>query len=132
MNMEGNVKDMLEERIGEEFSQLYSCSDGAEKRQAIDGLVKLYQLWIDETRNEMDFYDKGETRVREEAMRKVQLKKETVDRYLKLGVDVSGIVLPLIFYAVWMTRGFKFEETGTYTSNTFRWLWSRFKAGKVG
>lgn len=49
-----------------------------------------------------------------------------------LGI-ITGIVLPtsqLIFYAVWMNRGFKFEETGAYSSTTFRGLFNRFKPGQ--
>ena len=34
---------------------------------------------------------------------------------------------PLMFYGIWMKKGFKFEETGTYTSTTFRGLFNRFR-----
>jgi hypothetical protein len=47
-----------------------------------------------------------------------------------LGIEIIGIGLPLIFYASWMRRGFKFEETGTYTSTTFKGLFNRFKPTK--
>lgn len=52
------------------------------------------------------------------------------DRIIKVLVDGATILVPIIFYNVWMNRGFKFEETGTYTSNTFKNLFSKFKPGK--
>jgi hypothetical protein len=58
------------------------------------------------------------------------MKADVWDRYLKLGIEIIGIGLPLIFYASWMRRGFKFEETGTYTSTTFKGLFNRFKPTK--
>ena len=52
------------------------------------------------------------------------------DRSIRFGLDVAGLILPLIFYGVWMRRGFKFEEEGTFTSTTFRGLFNRFKPTK--
>jgi hypothetical protein len=42
----------------------------------------------------------------------------------------AELVLPLMFYGVWMRRGFKFEQDGTFTSQTFRGLFSRFRPTK--
>ena len=56
-----------------------------------------------------------------------QLEVDEKDRYFRLGIEVAGIILPLIFYAAWMKRGFRFEENGTFTSTTFRGLFNRFK-----
>ena len=52
------------------------------------------------------------------------------DRILKLVIDGVTIVAPIAFYNVWMKRGFIFETTGTYTSNTFKNLFGRFKPTK--
>lgn len=52
------------------------------------------------------------------------------DRIIKLVIDGVTIIVPVIFYNVWMNRGFIFEETGTFTSNTFKNMWSRFKPNK--
>lgn len=45
-------------------------------------------------------------------------------------IAAAEIVLPLVFYAAWMRKGFKFEETGTFTSTTFRGLFGKFKPTK--
>ena len=52
------------------------------------------------------------------------------DRIIKVLVDGATILVPIIFYNVWMKKGFTFEETGTYTSNTFKNLFSKFKPTK--
>lgn len=52
------------------------------------------------------------------------------DRIIKIVIDGMTIIVPIIFYNIWMNKGFRFEETGTYTSNTFKNLFSRFKPTK--
>ena len=49
------------------------------------------------------------------------------DRLIKIGSEIAKVAVPIIFYNVWMNKGFRFEETGTYTSNTFKNLFSKFK-----
>ena len=48
-------------------------------------------------------------------------------KLIDLGVQAAGIILPIIFYGSWMKKGFEFEKTGTFTSNTFKSLISKFK-----
>ena len=69
---------------------------------------------------------------REEAYKQRQLKEQSIDRYVKVGIAAAELIAPLIFYAVWMRRGFKFEETGTFGSTTFRNLFNRFKPTAKG
>ena len=59
-----------------------------------------------------------------------QLDENTFDRYAKIGIAAAELVLPLMFYGIWMRRGFKFEESGVYSSTTFRNLFSRFRPTK--
>lgn len=55
-------------------------------------------------------------------------KKSTVKDYVRMGVDIASVTLPLVFYGIWMHEGFKFEETQTFTSTTFKNLFQKFKA----
>jgi hypothetical protein len=68
--------------------------------------------------------------ISEDNLKREQMDKDTWNQYLKIGVEVAGVVLPLIFYGAWMKKGLKFEETGTYTSTTFKGLFNRFKPTK--
>lgn len=45
----------------------------------------------------------------------------------KTSVEIAGIVIPIVFYGVWMKRGLKFEEEGCFTSATFKGLIGKFK-----
>nr|DAQ19122.1 MAG TPA: hypothetical protein [Caudoviricetes sp.] len=126
--MDDEIRKMLDEEIKTEIQALSSLeSDSKEKSDAVDNLVKLYKLRIEETRNEWDFGEKYDARESDKQIKKDQLAEQVKDRYFRLGVEAAGLILPLIFYAVWMRRGFRFEETGTYTSTTFRGLFNRFK-----
>lgn len=52
------------------------------------------------------------------------------DKVLDVLVKLTEIAVPAIGYCVWMKRGFEFEQTGTYCSNTFKNLISKFRLTK--
>ena len=150
------LKDLLSEEIKTQIQDLSKLNPGsAEKSKAVDDLATLYKLTIDETKMELDFdekqarrkmdkenrlkddaikeqqlKDENSVRERDELIRKEQLAEQVKDRYIRLGIAAAEIILPLIFYSKWMKKGFKFEETGTFTSTTFRGLFNRFKPTK--
>ena len=118
--MDEEIRKLLEEEIKAEIRDLSTLEPGSkEKSTAIEDLAKLYKLRIEETRNEWDFNEKYESRDSDMQFKKNQLEEQVKDRYFRLGVEAAGIILPLIFYGIWMRKGFKFEETGTFTSTTF-------------
>ena len=129
--MNEEIKDLLAEEIKTEIRNLSTLEPGSkEKSTAIDNLVKLYKLRIEETKNEWDFNEKYNAHESDKQFKKAQLEEQVKDRYFRLGVEAAGIILPLIFYGIWMRKGFKFEETGTFTSTTFRGLFNRFRLTK--
>lgn len=131
IRMDEEIRDLLGEEIKTEIRDLSTLEPGSkEKSTAIDDLAKLYRLRIEETKNEWDFNEKYDTRESDNILKKDQLEEQIKDRYFRLGLEAAGIILPMIFYAAWMKRGFRFEETGTYTSTTFRGLFNRFKPTK--
>lgn len=120
------------------WQALSSLNSGSkEKSTAIDDLTKLYKLRIEESKNEWEYDEKYNRRVmedeagtRDEEMKRNQLSEQIKDRYFRLGIAAAELMIPLMFYGIWMKRGFKFEETGTYTSTTFRGLFNRFRPTK--
>ena len=122
--MDERIKNLLGEEIETEIHDLSCLEAGSkEKTAAINDLATLYRLKIEETETELAFDEKR----KEEQIKKDQLTEQVKDRCFRLCIEAAGIILPLIFYAAWMRRGFKFEETGTYTSTTFRGLFNRFR-----
>jgi len=139
--MDEEIKMLVDEEIKAELANLSSYSEDKDYSAAIDNVAKLYRLRMEEMKFELDFekaideHERNEQLKREEFERDEQTKKDQLaeqvkDRYFKLGIAVGQLVLPLIFYGIWMKRGFKFEETGTYTSTTFRGLFNRFRPTK--
>lgn len=154
--MSENIKELLNEEIAAEVQAISSLDSGSEeKSKAIEDLAKLYRLRIEETKSELDAEDKRSRRtleseanvreneikksqldeqikadVQDEQYKRSQLDEQVKDRYFKLGIAAAELLIPLMFYGIWMRKGFKFEETGTYTSTTFRGLFNRFRPTK--
>lgn len=129
--MNEEIKDLLGEEIKSEIEALSSLESGSkEKSVAIEDLTKLYKLKIEDTRIDYEIGEKYDARESDKQLKNAQLEEQVKDRYFRLGMEAAGIVLPLIFYAIWMRKGFKFEENGTYTSTTFRGLFNRFRPTK--
>lgn len=151
-----NIKELLNEEIAAETQAISSLDSGSEeKSKAIEDLAKLYRLRIEETKSELDAEDKRSRRtleseasvreneikksqldeqikadVQDEQYKRSQLDEQVKDRYFRLGIAAAELLIPLMFYGIWMRKGFKFEETGTYTSTTFRGLFNRFRPTK--
>lgn len=140
--MNEEIRQALTDEILNQFDNLAQLSPGSKEQQtAVENVTKLYRLGLEDARADTDYdekmyrreadeqreHDELEKQAREEEFKRNQLSEQAKDRYLRLGIEVAGIVLPLMFYASWMKKGFKFEETGTYTSTTFRGLFNRFR-----
>ena len=59
-----------------------------------------------------------------------ELKHSKVWNGVKTGVEIVGVVAPLMFYGIWMNRGLEFEKEGSFTSTTFKGLLGKFKPTK--
>ena len=66
----------------------------------------------------------------ENLIKSKELKHNSIWTGLKTGVEVIGIIAPIMFYGIWMNRGFEFEKEGTFTSTTFKGLMGKFKTTK--
>ena len=128
------IKKLLDDAIETEINNLNSASDKDEKSEVIKNLAALHKLRIEEIKTEPQIEDKSERRAMDKAahdedatLKAFQLDENTLDRYAKIGIAAAELVLPLMFYGGWMRRGLRFEETGTFTSQTFKNLFNRFK-----
>ena len=143
--MNEEIRQALEDEILDQFNNLKNLDSGSKEQQtAVENITKLYRLGLEDVKADTDYdeklyrrdvdaqheQDELDKQTREEEFKRNQLSEQTKDRYFRLGIEVAGIILPLMFYASWMKKGFKFEETGTYTSTTFRGLFNRFRPTK--
>ena len=103
------TKEMLKRQIDTDIQSLSTLESGSqEKASAVDDLTKLYGILNEDEKS----------------------KNETLHRFIQYGLTGIQIVAPLVFYGVWMKRGFEFEKEGTYTSQTFRNMFGKFKPTK--
>lgn len=151
-----DIQDLLDGVIVTKIQNLGSLSSGSdEEKTAIQGLATLHKLHIEEIKAQTEAEEKRERRVmdgkqheaeldlkerelkgkdadrtHEEESQTRQARDQMIDRCMRTGVAVGELVLPLVFYGIWMNRGFKFEETGAFTSTTFKNLLNRFRPTK--
>lgn len=130
-NMGEENRSLLEEEIKAEIKRLGSLESGSQEHTtAVDSLTKLYKLKLEEDKNTYERLDKIENREIDQESKTAQMAESVKDRYFRFGMAAAELVLPLMFYGVWMRRGLKFEQDGTFTSQTFRGLFSRFRPTK--
>lgn len=133
-----NIDELLGEEIVAEIEAISELEPGSkEKSTAIDDLTKLYKLRIEENKSVWDADEKYNRRVMEEnantqddEIKRQQINENVKDRYFRVAIAGAELLIPLMFYGIWMRKGFKFEETGTYTSTTFKGLINRFRPTK--
>lgn len=129
--MDEQIKEMMEEEIKVEIENLSNLEPGSdEKSKAIDVMSKLCRLNVEVSKVDMEADEKRRAQVCEEQFKSEQIRQQVKERYVRIGIAAAEIVLPLIFYGIWMRKGFKFEENGTYTSTTFRGLFNKFRPTK--
>jgi len=136
--MDEEIRDLLGGEIKSQIESLSDMETGSkEKSAAIDDLAKLYRLRLEENKNEGELDEKQSCRFTEDNhfddeldLKKAQLREDIRDRYFRVGIAAAEIVLPLLFYASWIRKGFRFEQTGTFTSTTFRGLFNKFRPTK--
>lgn len=108
-----DVRNKLDEQIKADLENLKHLQPGTEEYdKAVEALAKLYAI-----RNEEDTAKSG--------------KDERIFRYIRIGADIAGIVLPLACYGKWYHEGIEFEKTGTISSHFVRNLVGKFKPTKV-
>lgn len=129
------ILNLLDEAIISQFSELTSvesCSD--EQTKGVKNLETLMSIKMNMYKQTVDYTNEKEKlkieKDKNEFDRSLQKKNmiiNSVEKGLKLVLEGTSIVLPLVFYHAWMNRGFEFEEKGIISSMTFRELIKNFK-----
>jgi len=139
--MENTIEGLLDDVIKSELEKVKdSILSPEEKRTMVEYLVTLNNIQTErkevkrkETELELkhlELEDKIEVQTDDKAYKEVLVKREMLQTFVKGGIEVFGVVAPIMFYSAWMKRGLRFEETGTYTSQTFKGLFGKFKPTK--
>lgn len=121
--MDKKVNDLMDEELTILMKSLEGEPTDSEKYKEITERIETLSKVANErakTMNDIDIKNKDS-------------KRYWIDKTLdgvKLGVEITGIVAPLLFYKKWMMLGFKWEEEGSITSQTFKQLIGKFKPHK--
>ena len=125
------IRELLNKRLESEINGLDCLPQGSpEHSAAVESFTKLYKLKLEEDKNELEHNNNIKNRESDEYYKNAQMNEAVKELYFKYGMTAVELFLTLGFYGIWMRRGFKFEEKGVFTSQTFRGLFSRFKPTK--
>ena len=117
---EKNLDVKIREEINRELEGLETLEQGTEQHSAaVKSVAELYKLELDKQKADNEALVKSN-----------DAKSGKLKMLLDFAVAAAGLIIPQIFYAVWMKQGFKFEENGTFTSQTFKGLIREFKPFK--
>lgn len=139
---EVGVEEVVDSEILRELYNLENLTPGTEEHgDAVDTLVKLLKARNEaiKVRTEYDNgyfqreldekFHKDEVSIKQQDVnnKEKEFKLNTLKEFLHISVDCVRIIVPIAFYAKWLQMGLKFEETGSFTSTTFRGLLQNFK-----
>ena len=112
-----NYDQLLEKEILDEIEFLNKMEVGSEEwKTTVEGLVKLLDKAHDIEKFKAEHAEQVENRIAENNWREKQAKEERIDRWVKNGIAVAGILIP-VGVTIWGTLvSFKFEEEGTITT----------------
>ena len=116
------------ERRFEDLENLKTGSD--EQGKATDNIVKLYKLRMDENEQENSKNADEDKAVLERHKLELEEQKAKDDKLIRILTTVTSVGVTIAGFAVgshWYGKGFKFEETGTICSSTFKGLMRDFR-----
>lgn len=109
------IKGLLDEEIKERITTVSELPQGSqESKNAVEELETLHKLRMEEMRVE------AECKAKEDdlTLKKKQHKTQIWTTVATVAVGVATTVAYIIADNVWFNRGLKFEETGTFCSQT--------------
>lgn len=114
------IQELLENELVSQFETLSELEPGTEERsRVIDDISTLYKLRLTEKESDES-----------QQQKKREMKAQMKDRWTRIGMAAMELILPLTFYGAWVNKGLRFEESGTFTSQTFRNLIGKLKPMK--
>lgn len=105
-----------EERLHNELATVDVASD---KYTAIRNELSVIHRLIKEYAEIIISSDKNQT----EQVKVILTHRENKNKQIiDICLGVAGLIIPIAFNCYWLSNGFKFEETGSFSSRTFQWL----------
>lgn len=120
-----NVKSMIETEEARAIEKLKTMKpEDPGYKNAVEAIAVLQKARLEEEKNEFEDRKHGdelELRTMENEAKVEEAKIEKRRFILKTIIDGAAIVIPAGIYLFFGVKGFKFEQSGTFCSQTNKW-----------
>ena len=121
----GKVNNMIEDEMARAIEQMKTLKPGDDQyNRAADAIATLQKARMEEDKLEFEDRKNGD----ELALKQIEQEQAEANAIserrkftIRTCLDAAGLALPTALYAFFGVKGFKFEQTGSYCSNTNRW-----------
>ena len=125
------LNEMMDKELKRRFEDLENLKTGSdEQSKATDNIVKLYKLRMDENEQNVSKEADEDKLLLEKSKLELEAEKAKDDKLIRILTTVTIVGISIAGFAVgshWYGKGFKFEETGTICSSTFKGLMKDFR-----
>lgn len=124
------LKEKLNKELERELGELEGLELGSDQMQKAAATIEtMHKLRMNEVNSDRDLEVKKaelEAKEKELALETKKAKDAKVIAFVGTGVTLGTFAVKLVNDNLWMAKGFKFEETGTFCSKVFGEIWRGF------
>lgn len=124
------LKEKLNKELERELGELEGLELGSDQMQKAAATIEMmHKLRMNEVNSDRDLEVKKaelEAKEKELALETKKAKDAKVVAFVGTGVTLGTFAIKLVNDNLWMAKGFKFEETGTFCSKVFGEIWRGF------
>lgn len=124
------LKEKLNKELERELGELEGLELGSDQMQKAAATIEMmHKLRMNEIGSDRDLEVKKaelEAKEKELALETKKAKDAKVIAFVGTGVTLGTFAVKLVNDNLWMAKGFKFEETGTFCSKVFGEIWRGF------
>lgn len=124
------LKEKLNKELERELGELEGLELGSDQMQKAAATIEMmHKLRMNEVNSDRDLEVKKaelEAKKKELALETKKAKDAKVIAFVGSGITLGTFAIKLVNDNLWMAKGFKFEETGTFCSKVFGEIWRGF------
>lgn len=124
------LKEKFDKELERELGELEGLELGSDQMQKAAATIEMmHKLRMNEIGSDRDLEVKKaelEAKEKELALETKKAKDAKVIAFVGTGVTLGTFAIKLVNDNLWMAKGFKFEENGTFCSKVFGEIWRGF------
>lgn len=112
-----SLETQLRDELSKELDGLKDLELGKEEyKVAVDGITKLYDKLLETQKFEVETDERNRNRENDDNLKREQIADSKKDCKIRYGIDIAGIVIPVILTVWGVSKSFEFEREGTITT----------------